>query len=177
MQIDAYIPTHAHATIEKEGASRFASLNHHPDDRARLKAALYHRFCEADITEPDPGNENNWFFLSGWPDTSLPGTDSAAITALAEAMQSSTENEVVPDDATCATSNDRGSLMLCGMGLVGIAWNSPDGLQLAEMIELPDGTNMSTSEVNWLFPTSSVKTFHPRSLGHLAYRDLVRGTW
>ncbi|GAB7355906.1 hypothetical protein MBLNU459_g6551t1 [Dothideomycetes sp. NU459] len=65
-----------------------------------------HRFCEEGITEPDPNNQDNWLFLASWPDNSLPGTDSAALSAASEAAQSSLSGQSIPDAATCASSHD-----------------------------------------------------------------------
>jgi hypothetical protein len=63
------------------------------------------------------------------------------------------------------------------MTQAGIAANTASGIFITPVIDLPDGTNISVSEVGWMYPTKWAKTFHPRSLGHLGYRDLVRGNW
>jgi hypothetical protein len=136
-----------------------------------------HRFCEVDITEPDSGNLDNWLFLASWPDNSLPGTDSAKLSRLQIAAEEALGIQSIPDAATCADTHDWGNLTLCGMAKAGLASNNGAKVAFAQTIELPDGSNISTSEVPYLIPTNYAKTFHPRSLGHLGYRDLVRGTW
>jgi hypothetical protein len=136
-----------------------------------------HRFCEPGVTEPDPSNTENWLFLASWPDDSLPGTTSGTLARLSEATGQALHHWTVPDEATCASTHDRGNLTACQMTQAGIAANTASGIFITPVIDLPDGTNISVSEVGWMYPTKWAKTFHPRSLGHLGYRDLVRGTW
>lgn len=126
------------------------------------------------ITEPDPTNEQNWLQLASWPDHAPPG-----IAAASQSFSSGTSlsGQSIPDTTTCDTTHDWAELTLCEMGRAGIAQNTATGIEVVPTIELPDSTNISTSEVDWLIPTNYAKTFHPRSLGHLGIRNIVRATW
>ena len=37
--------------------------------------------------------------------------------------------------------------------------------------------NYGALEVPWYVPTRSAKTFHPKTLGQLAYRDAIMEVW
>jgi hypothetical protein len=136
-----------------------------------------HRFCEPGITEPDPDNANNWFFLASWDDDSLPGTTTKGASIASELLEKAEQNWSIPDTETCASTNDWAELMLCELADIGFLYNDGDKVVMAPSIELPDGNNMSTTEISWYVPTAWAKTFHPRTLGHLGIRELVRQTW
>lgn len=88
-----------------------------------------------------------------------------------EEEASLTANSVkLPDAATCRDSKDWYDQMLCEMSTAGlITDNGAGGIQTS--------SNISTLEVPWYVPTRSAKTFHPKTLGHKVYADLVLELW
>lgn len=128
-----------------------------------------HRFCEPDVEEPAPGRDDTWIFLSGWLDNSLPGNaDSRIASTLQDVADLSVPpNVTLPDAAICDTSYDWADQMLCGLQAAKLVTQGENGA-----VVLDD--KISTDEIHWYYPTRSVKTFHPKSLGHLAYVNLIK---
>ena len=154
-----------------------------------------HRFCEKDggteVTEPDENRQDTWLFLSGWPDNSLPGTESA------QDANNEEENAVVagnstalPNPNTCQStlgqSTDWADRMLCDtarainsastLGTNGSAPTSPISVYDADLQAWKD-QNFTAVEVPWWVPTRQAKTFHPKTLGQQAYKLAIMDVW
>lgn len=126
-----------------------------------------HRFCEPNVTEPDPERAHTWFFFVGGPDNGKNGTQ----------PQRGSDVETLPpgspfvDPSSCLgparRSGDWGLLALCYMAMAKL--HDPT-LRLARGDVVP-------SSSTWYVPTYYGKTFHPRSRGHEAIRDRIYDTW
>ena len=153
-----------------------------------------HRFCEKDgdteVTEPDENRLDTWLFLSAWPDNSLEGSESAQ-DANNEEMNAvvAGNSTALPDPNTCDStlgqSNDWADRILCDTAkavAAGVSTNNATGPSLASGVStadqqaLADG-DYSAVEVPWYVPTRQAKTFHPRTLGHEAYKRAIMAVW
>ena len=84
-----------------------------------------HRWCEVDngveVVEPDENRLDTWFFLSGWKDNNLPGSNSAADAQSQEDAETAKGNSTaLPDPATCNQTvaiGDWGARMLCDIAI------------------------------------------------------------
>lgn len=84
-----------------------------------------HRWCEVDngveVVEPDPNRLDTWFFLSGWKDNNLPGSNSAADAQSEEDAETAKGNSTaLPNPATCNQTvaiGDWGARMLCDIAI------------------------------------------------------------
>ena len=151
------------------------------------------RFCEIDggieVIEPDPSRTDPWLFLSSWSDNSLPGTDSALDEENEEISALVAGNlTALPDPNTCKTTddgdNDWYDNILCYTAKAVLLpppanFTGPNfALEVVQNDQqaLRDG-NFSAVEVPWWMATRQAKTFHPRTLGQLAYRNAIMSIW
>jgi hypothetical protein len=143
-----------------------------------------HRWCEqGDWHEPAPEVDSTWFFLSGWPDVSIEGSEINSI-AIEEAEASaliSSGRIPLPDANNCKSSLDANAdpyeRAMCYMA-VSIKQH-PDGPAAQALNQanndIKDG-NVSSQDIGYFTPTRQIKAFHPRSPGMVAYRDaLIEG--
>ena len=147
-----------------------------------------HRFCEDGVTEPDPARQDTWLFLSGWPDNSLPGTDTASISGASEADETIKSGpgdvSMLPDPGFCGRSRDWYDQMLCEMAKVASPFGPghisdpylADAVMNGEDVEGPE-SDVDVAEVPWYVATRSAKTFHPKTLGQLAFKELIMQVW
>ena len=160
-----------------------------------------HRFCETDagteVTEPDASRADTWLFLSGWGDNNLPGTESSQdaddqqLNAISAGNDTNLGNAAsLPDPSTCgatnaaAGDNDWYDLMACeaAMAVANMTTGNYSGPSYAQQVFQQDQAaiaagNFSAVEVDWYVPTSSAKTFHPRTLGQQAYKIAIMNVW
>ncbi|KFA65389.1 hypothetical protein S40285_00406 [Stachybotrys chlorohalonatus IBT 40285] len=130
-----------------------------------------HRFCEPGVVEPDYARNDTWFFLVGgednWPGQTANSTRAAVPSQL---HQLSPASPLVDPD-TCLEpaekSGDWGELALCMMARA--ARDDPT-------LRTASG-DLSAANSMWYVPTYYGKTFHPRSLGHMAIRRQVYKLW
>ncbi|KAI1384681.1 SGNH hydrolase [Hypoxylon trugodes] len=126
-----------------------------------------HRFCEPNVTEPDYGRTDTWFFLVGGPDNARNGTRPQHISD----FKTLPPNSALVDPTSCLepaqASGDWGELALCYMAMS--KYEDPT-LQLAR------GDFVAKNSM-WYVPTYYGKTFHPRSLGHEVMRDKIYEVW
>ncbi|KAL7787032.1 SGNH hydrolase-type esterase domain-containing protein [Trichoderma ceciliae] len=133
-----------------------------------------HRFCEPGVVEPDYARNETWFFLVGGLDNSPrepreerpgPGPEPGQKEA-----QLPPDSPLV-DPETCIgpaqKSGDWGELALCMMAM---AANKDS------MLPRADGQVVAENSM-WYVPTYYGKTFHPRTLGHMAMRDRIYKAW
>ncbi|KAF1985972.1 SGNH hydrolase [Aulographum hederae CBS 113979] len=137
--------------------------------------------------KPAPGRMDTWLFLSAWPDNDLPGTASAQESLDAEEGHRTADTAALrmPDPNTCADSDstDWYEQMLCETAQAAAlqpepGYEGPNNASLinAELAMLARG-EFEAVDVPFYIPTRDAKTFHPRSLGQLAYRDAVLRVW
>lgn len=147
-----------------------------------------HRFCEQDngqdVREPDSGRSDTWLFLSAWSDNTLPGDPGALLASEIEeaALLAQGNTTALPDPNTCQLSNstDWADQLLCGTAVAASVPNSTAAYLIDQQADrLRNGTsgNLTAEEVSWFIPTRQAKTFHPKTLGHLAYRNAIMATW
>lgn len=114
-----------------------------------------HRFCEPNVTEPDYGRNETWFFLVGGEDNGQ--EDSVAkLSAGASQLQIKPDSPLVDPDSCMAgaeKSGDWGELALCMMAK---ASDQDRTLRLAN-------GDFVKSDSMWYVPTYYGKTFHPVS--------------
>lgn len=152
-----------------------------------------HRFCEVDagteVVEPDSSREDTWIFLSGWGDNSFPGSASAQDADNEEYNALVAGNSTaLPDPAACSSTangdNDWYDNMLCEASKA-VYMTPPGGnstgpnaskrVQLDQQA-LANG-DYSAVEVPWYIATRTAKTFHPRTLGQMAYKLAIMDVW
>lgn len=140
-----------------------------------------HRFCEEGVKEPDSKREDTWLFLSGWNDNSLPDTETAKDSINAEINAQWEGNSTALPDPDCEyDSKDWYDTMLCEMSKA--VYLTPQGdydgpneawdVVIADQDAI-DGGDFNAVEVPWYIPTRTAKTFHPKTLGQLAYKQAV----
>lgn len=152
-----------------------------------------HRFCEKDgdteVTEPASSRIDTWFFLSGWPDNALIDKATASGNEVQELDELHAGNlTALPDPNTCSTTNtgdnDWYDNILCRAAKA-VLLPPPvndEGPNLAATVvqqqiqALADG-NLTALEVPWYVPTRSAKTFHPKTRGQNAYKQLIMEAW
>jgi lysophospholipase L1-like esterase len=152
-----------------------------------------HRFCEKDgnteVTEPDSSRIDTWLFLSGWPDNSLLDSATASGNEAQELRELQAGNTTaLPDPYICnptATGdNDWYDRMLCEMAQAVMLPppaddQGPNEASLVvqqQMQAIADG-NFTALEIPWYVPTRSAKTFHPKTRGQNAYKQLITDVW
>ncbi|KAF2832441.1 hypothetical protein CC86DRAFT_401206 [Ophiobolus disseminans] len=155
-----------------------------------------HRFCEKDagrdVREPDEKREDTWLFLSGWPDNSLPGTASAARAIEQERKAISMGPNKTAGNldgyglvGACMDSetHDWAQLIACDVAVATIVTSSNNSApNLAKSIYRKDLAAIAKGDfeavqVPWYVPTRSAKTFHPKTLGQLAYKTAIMNVW
>lgn len=160
-----------------------------------------HRFCESDngkeVVEPDSSRLDTWLFLSGWGDNSLPSTESAqdADNEQSNAVFAGNGTNLgnvatLPDPDTCTATNaaagdhDWYDQMTCeaAIAVAGKTTGDYSGPSNASQVFQQDQAaiaagNFNAVEVDWYVPTSSAKTFHPRTLGQQAYKIAIMNLW
>jgi hypothetical protein len=147
------------------------------DVNARFNA---HRWCEqGDWHEPAPDHDDTWFFLSGWPDVSIPGSSvNSAAVEQAEVKQLISYGRVPLPESDCMKTLDSDAdpylRALCHYAeAVAESSNSTEARYLAQAnAEIKSG-NVTSQHIGWFTPTRQVKTFHPRSPGMVAYKDAI----
>ncbi|KAI5928539.1 SGNH hydrolase-type esterase domain-containing protein [Camillea tinctor] len=126
-----------------------------------------HRFCEENVTEPDYGRADTWFFLVGGPDNARNGT----LQMQDWEVETLAPSSALVDPSSCLESaqisGDWGELALCYMALT--KQHDPELRSAREVIVAPNSM--------WYVPTYYGKTFHPRSMGHATIRDKIYETW
>lgn len=135
-----------------------------------------HRFCEQGVTEPDSTHPDTWFFLSGWGDNKLPG---ATAEFVGDDLIASGNTSALLDPSTCDI--DAAADMFDTMTCMTAKAVSVDG-SFEQSTFLNDTALVAEGElwavrVPWWLPTRQAKTFHPKSLGHLAYRNAIMQAW
>ncbi|UNI19679.1 SAGA complex subunit Sgf73 [Purpureocillium takamizusanense] len=129
-----------------------------------------HRFCERNITEPDYGRNDTWFFLVGGQDNSAANRSTASTTASTQAILLASSSPLL-DPELCLepaqASGDWGELALCMMARA--AKRDPT-------LRSRQGEAVTDNSM-WYVPTYYGKTFHPRTLGHVAIRDRIYRLW
>ncbi|KAJ9480771.1 hypothetical protein VN97_g12756 [Penicillium thymicola] len=139
-----------------------------------------HRWCEADVREPDP-NGNSFFFLAGWDDQ---GTNDIAVAGLsvteADELQALADQGSIklPDAATCreslGTDPDPYAEAMCHVAeTVAHDPNGPEAQRLDRANKALANGDLSVQEISWYLPTRTIKMFHPRTPGMAIYRDAV----
>ncbi|KAK5988770.1 Lipase 1-like protein [Cladobotryum mycophilum] len=127
-----------------------------------------HRFCEAGVIEPDYLRNETWFFLVGGIDNGLDISPSILETRHAVPLPPTSS---LVDPEVCLEpsrrSGDWGERALCMMAM---AASKDPSLRTA------DGEVVAQNTM-WYVPTYYGKTFHPRTLGHMAIRDRVYQRW
>ncbi|KAL7814900.1 SGNH hydrolase [Trichoderma aethiopicum] len=126
-----------------------------------------HRFCEPGVIEPDYARNETWFFLVGGLDNNLEAEKPVlgAQDALLPPGSPLVDPEICLEPAQ--ESGDWGELALCMMAMA--AEKDP-------MLRTADGQVVAENSM-WYVPTYYGKTFHPRSLGHMAMRDWIYKAW
>ncbi|KAM0451020.1 hypothetical protein ACHAPV_010276 [Trichoderma viride] len=131
-----------------------------------------HRFCEPNVVEPDYARNETWFFLVGGLDNAPPhmgepgpGAGPGAMDALlpADSPLVDAQNCIGP----AQKSGDWGEMALCMMAMA--ADRDP-------MLRTANG-EVTAQNGMWYVPTYYGKTFHPRTLGHMAMRDRIYKAW
>lgn len=114
-----------------------------------------HRFCEPNVTEPDYGRNDTWFFLVGGQDNSA-AKNSAHSAASAHARALPPASPLV-DPRTCLgpaqKSGDWGELALCMMAMA---------VEKDPSLRSRHGEVVAENSM-WYVPTYYGKTFHPVS--------------
>ncbi|KAL6808607.1 SGNH hydrolase [Trichoderma camerunense] len=123
-----------------------------------------HRFCEPGVIEPDYARNETWFFLVG-------GLDNTETPVLGASDALLPLDSPLVDPVNCLgpaqKSGDWGEMALCMMATAAskdVELRKADGRVVAE-------------NSMWYVPTYYGKTFHPRSLGHMAMRDRIYKAW
>ncbi|KAJ4413888.1 hypothetical protein N0V82_008243 [Gnomoniopsis sp. IMI 355080] len=138
------------------------------------KTFVEERFCEQDVSEPDEDRPITNLFLSGWKDN-WDQTATAADTAadIAE-IQAQGGQIVLPNADTCTndlgTDPDPYAYFLCRVAQevqTNPSGNAATRLQGANAA-LARG-DFGSADIPFYLPTSTAKTFHPRSMGHHNY--------
>ncbi|CAJ2510321.1 Uu.00g050240.m01.CDS01 [Anthostomella pinea] len=127
-----------------------------------------HRFCKANVTEPDYSRNETWFFLVGGPDNARNDTRANHTSDVETLSPAST----LVDPSSCLeparTSGDWGELALCYMVMA---------KQRDPMLKPTRGGLYAQSNGMWYVPTYYGKTFHPRTLGHERVRNAIYKAW
>ncbi|KAI1742496.1 SGNH hydrolase [Xylaria scruposa] len=126
-----------------------------------------HRFCEPNVTEPDYGRADTWFFLVGGPDNARNGTQPQRLSDVKTLSPTSPLVDPISCLEPARRTGDWGMLALCYMA---IAKHHDPTLRFAR------GNVVDLSSM-WYVPTYYGKTFHPRSLGHETIRDQIYKKW
>lgn len=152
-----------------------------------------HRFCESDggheVLEPDWNRQDTWLFLSGMSDNSLPGTASAKESANQESKALTTGNSTWLSQDTCNATqngdNDWYDKMLCEMAMAvkqplsnSTDPNNATAVYESDLAAIARG-DFDEVEVPGYIATlaRTAKTFHPKTLGHQAYKNLIMAVW
>ena len=111
-----------------------------------------HRFCEPNVTEPDYGRNETWFFLVGGPDN---GDPEGNMTAQGNQLLPNSSPLIDPEMCmkSAQRSGDWGQLALCMM-----ASAARDDPQLVTA-----AGDVAAQNSMWYVPTYYGKTFHPVS--------------
>ena len=130
-----------------------------------------HRFCEEDVQEPDSTRTDTWFFLSGWPNNSLLGSPTTASSLDAVTLGNTT---ALPVPSTCDPYDmDEEAALQCRTAkATTVAGSQQVEIFDADMQAVAQG-NFSAVDIPWWMPTRQAKTFHPKTLGHLAYKNTI----
>lgn len=131
-----------------------------------------HRFCEDGVQEPSPQRQDTWFFLSGWADNQLPGS-TTPFTIEDPVTEGNTT--ALPDFQTCDPDDDDPAMSLQCQIAIGVSKNATSDIATIffEDQALIAKGDFSAVRMPWWLPTRQAKTFHPRTLGQLAFRDAV----
>ncbi|KAI1841341.1 hypothetical protein JX266_012495 [Neoarthrinium moseri] len=126
-----------------------------------------HRFCEPGVQEPDYSRNDTWFFLVGGPDNARNNVQGSRF---AQAATVPAKSDFLDPD-TClepaARSGDWGVLALCYMAMS----------KAQDPTLKPARDEFMAQNSMWYVPTYYGKTFHPRTRGHEAIRDMIYETW
>jgi lysophospholipase L1-like esterase len=130
-----------------------------------------HRFCEEGVLEPDPSHADTWFFLSGWSDDTLPG----ATTQLAfEDLVTQGNATALPDPNTCDPYDSNSSVAFQCRTALAVATSGTQANEIFEEdLQFVASGEFSDVSIPWWLPTRQAKTFHPKTLGHLAYKNAI----
>ena len=138
-----------------------------------------HRFCEQNIKETDQNNPENFFFLSAWKDIGPAGSSIAGDPDAQErAAMAAAKKITLPNPKTCSPEQQPGAdpweAWSCTMAMA--VAKAPDG-EVAKSLKAANEAlakgDVNAKEISWWLPTSTVKTFHPRTRGMYVYRDAV----
>ncbi|KAH6604079.1 hypothetical protein Trco_007525 [Trichoderma cornu-damae] len=136
-----------------------------------------HRFCEPGVVEPDYARNETWFFLVGGPDNNNDNNNNNNNHHPGQRPVPAPKDALLPlgspmaDPRNCIgpaqESGDWGELALCMMAMA---------VDKDPMLRMPDGQAVADNSM-WYVPTYYGKTFHPRTLGHMAMRDWIYKAW
>ncbi|PYI12923.1 mutanase [Aspergillus violaceofuscus CBS 115571] len=137
-----------------------------------------HRWCEQGIHEPDSSAPNTYFFLSGWKDLPLEGSDTVTSSDASDISYLEQNGIDLPDPSNCETAlgsdPDPWQKWLC---LVSIAISQePDGpiaWSYGNATQAIQNGNYNAQDISDWFFTRQIKAFHPRSPGMGLYRDAI----
>jgi lysophospholipase L1-like esterase len=102
-----------------------------------------HRFCRADVTEPDLNNVDTWFFNYG------SNADTATTVFGASLATGPASDYTATDPNSCATTNDMGDQLSCAISQMVSAGTLPGSDQV----------------IAYTAPEDRTKTFHPNTNG------------
>ena len=123
-----------------------------------------HRFCRQDVDEPDPSNEQTWFFNLDWSggEESI-SSNGTALTPLGPASDYRAINP-----KTCQGTDEMGQVLACGIAQSVVNGSlSPDTPVPRYIPAGPGRSPNDTVSINdWLS-----KTFHPKTSGFSATKD------
>ncbi|OBT61486.1 hypothetical protein VE03_09357 [Pseudogymnoascus sp. 23342-1-I1] len=142
-----------------------------------------HRWCEnpnAEFHEPYAARQDTWLFLSGWKDVAIEGAAdvSDAVEAAEKAEMISNGQIPLPNSETCreslGTDPDPYDHFLCLMSIdISMDPEGPTALNFQAAQAAVARGDFNSQDIDWYLPTRTIKTFHPRSPGMVAYRDAV----
>ncbi|KAI0486936.1 SGNH hydrolase [Xylaria cf. heliscus] len=126
-----------------------------------------HRFCEPNVTEPDYGRADTWFFLVGGPDNARNGTQPQRLSDVKTLSPTSPLVDPLSCLEPAQKTGDWGMLALCYMAM---AKHHDPTLR-------PARGDLVALNSMWYVPTYYGKTFHPRTLGHETVRNQIYKKW
>lgn len=147
---------------------------HYVDVTSRLNN---HRWCEWHVEEPNEDRADTQLFLSGWKDP-WPGASTVDDNSADLAELESAGQIPIPNADTCegdlGANPDLYDIFLCD--LAQDIQQDPSGVAAVHVnnanAALASG-DYGSADIPWLMPTSTAKTFHPRSWGHASMRSAV----
>lgn len=147
-----------------------------------------HRWCEDGVYEPDNDRLDTWLFLSGTPDNNLPGNRLGAFESYYQEQteQVAGPSFALPDPATCRETltqfnpivrSDWYANMLCDISIASSNASSFEFYVIhEEAVQIRQG-NVTELRIPWYVPTRLAKTFHPKTLGQLAFANEIMAVW